>query len=86
MNIQLLKLAYRCLDHENEIAGCPCCEAVKVADLQAQVERLTGMLEDTADWLDRAVSLAGVVVSPGLVSRSGLVSILRAALEPQKEK
>ncbi len=33
-------LAYRCEAHQGDAAGCPCCDAVRIADLEAENERL----------------------------------------------
>ena len=37
---RLEPLAYRCEAHQDEIAGCPCCDAVRVSELEAERDRL----------------------------------------------
>ncbi len=43
---ELEPLAYRCEAHQDEVAGCPCCDAVKIADLEADLETEVERLEE----------------------------------------
>lgn len=49
----LEKLAYRCEAHQDEEAGCPCCDAVAVAGLKAELRAVTthwnALIETTGD-------------------------------------
>ena len=37
---KLRPLAYRCAAHEDEVAGCPCCDAVEVARLEGALQEI----------------------------------------------
>lgn len=44
---RLRLLAYRCEAHQDEEAGCPCCDAVHNDDLVAEAERYKAALVET---------------------------------------
>ena len=45
---RLEPLAYRCEAHQDEAAGCPCCDAVRIVALEAENKRLRELSKQLA--------------------------------------